>query len=74
MQQDWFKETLVPTGSANAEKIRPYLNDQREISESEFIDAFGMLKLREQYKVYLYHRRGVKYKCVIALIVISKFR
>lgn len=32
-------------------KIKPYLNEEMQISEAEFIEAFGMLKLQEQYEV-----------------------
>lgn len=32
-------------------RLQPYLNEQREISEAEFAEAFGMLKLQEQYEV-----------------------
>lgn len=32
-------------------KLQPFLNEKREISEAEFIHAFGMLRLQEQYEV-----------------------
>lgn len=32
-------------------KVRPYLNKNNEISSKEFLEAFGMLTRKEQYKV-----------------------